>query len=71
MSDAYMSTKDIIDKEEQAYTLFSNQPPKDILDILNLHDDDALSKRQSTSSRNENIFMKEKPLGFIRNFSID
>jgi len=43
MSDVYMTSKDFIDKEEKAYNLFSNRPPKDILAILNLplHDDDG------------------------------
>jgi len=39
MSDMFMTSKDIFEKEEKAYNLFSNRPPKDILAILNLNDE--------------------------------
>ncbi len=57
MSDAYMSNKDVIEKEEKAYNLFSNRPPKDILSILNLNDDDGY-KRHPTLSSNSTLKQK-------------
>lgn len=72
MSDAYMSSKEVIEKEEKAYNLFSNRPPKDILAILNLHDDGDY-KRHPTLSSNSTLKQKvETNKGiFIKNFSVE
>jgi len=44
----FMTSKDIIEKDDKAYNLFSNKPPKDILAILNLGDDE-MNKMSNTS----------------------
>lgn len=72
MSDAYMSTKEVIDKDEKAYSLFSNRPQKDILAILNLQapplDDDT---RDQLSKNNSMSNDKLSGRGIFRNFSVE
>ena len=68
-----MTNKDIIDKEEKAYNLFSNRPPKDILAILNLHDDEQYKRGTISSKNNDSLggkFDSSAKISF-RNFSVE
>ena len=51
-----MTSKDIVNKEENAYNLFSNRPPKDILAILDLQEERVYNKyKLSVDSNNDDI----------------
>lgn len=52
----FMTSKDIIEKDDKAYNLFSNKPPKDILAILNLQEDDVANNSNTTPNDSKNYF---------------
>ena len=56
-----MTSKDIVNKEENAYNLFSNRPPKDILAILDLQEERVYNKyKLSVDSNNDDIWKRRK-----------
>jgi len=56
-----MTSKDIVNKEENAYNLFSNRPPKDILAILDLQEERVYVKKHkiSVDSNNDDIWKRK------------